>query len=245
MNTKLLEDLGLTANEVKVYIALLEIGSTPAGPLIKRLHMHRAAVYDLVDLLINKGLVSYVIKANRKYFEAQDPDRLMEYLESKRSELDEKKEELKKILPELRLKKKLSPEQEGNIYKGKKGIKSIFEDILKQKNTWLVFGAAGRFKYFFPSYYIHFHKKRADLKIIQRIIYDESIRSMHREKDQRYCEIKYIKYSYNTPSTTYIYGEKVVIVIWTEEPMAFMIKSKEAAESYRQFFEILWKDAKR
>ena len=70
MDTTLLEELGLTKNESKVYLALLELGSTAAGPLIKKIGMHRAAVYDIIDLLTGKGLVSYVIKANRKYFEA-------------------------------------------------------------------------------------------------------------------------------------------------------------------------------
>src|SRR3989344_4717573 len=133
MDTVLLEGLGLTKNEVRVYLALLELGSTPAGPIIKKVGMHRSAVYDLIDLLTDKGLVSYVIKANRKYFEAQDPDRLLEYLDSKRQDINKKELELKKLLPELQLKRTLSKEeQEGTLYKGKKGLKSIFEDIIKE-----------------------------------------------------------------------------------------------------------------
>ena len=72
MDISILEDLGLTNAEIKTYLALLELGTTSAGNLIKKLSMHRAAVYDIIELLINKGLVSYIIKANRKYFEAQD-----------------------------------------------------------------------------------------------------------------------------------------------------------------------------
>ncbi|HIH32158.1 TPA: hypothetical protein HA235_05610 [Candidatus Woesearchaeota archaeon] len=245
MDTKILEDLGLTFNEVKVYLALLDLGSTAAGPLIRKLHMHRAAVYDLLDMLIEKGIVSYVIQANRKCFEAQDPDRLLEYLESKKSELDEKKLELEKILPELHLRKKLSKEQEANIYKGKKGLKSIFEDILKDKREWLIFGASGKFKELFPAYYIHFHNRRVDSKIHMKILFNNSIRKERREKDLKLSEIRYLSDKYLTPSTTYIYNDKVVIISWGEEPIAFMIKSEEIAGSYRQFFAILWKDAKR
>ena len=63
-----LKDFGLTQNEEKVYLKLLEIGSSSAGLLIKKTGMHRAAVYDNIDSLTEKGLVSHVIKANRKYF---------------------------------------------------------------------------------------------------------------------------------------------------------------------------------
>lgn len=245
MDTKLLEELGLTRNEVKVYLALLELGSVPAGALIKKVGMHRAAVYDIIDLLTDKGVVSYVVKANRKYFEAQDPDRLLEYLDSKKQELLRKEQELRKLLPELQLKRRLSKEtQEGTIYKGKKGLKSIFEDILKERKPWLVFGATGRFKEIFHAYFIHFHNRRAKLRIPLKIIFNETVRKERRQRELRLCDIRYLPKSYITPSTTYVYGDKIAIILWSPEPMAFLMRSRSVADSYRSFFEILWKTAK-
>ena len=243
MNTQILEDLGLTKNEIKVYLALLEIGSTGAGPLIKKLHMYRAAVYELLDLLIDKGLVSYVIKANRKYFEAHDPDRLLEYVNSQRQELQDKEAQLKTLLPELRLRKKLASTQNGTVYQGKSGLKSIFEDILKEKSEWYVFGASGQFKELFPAYYIHFHKRRVQSNILLKIIFTEALRKT-RESALEKIQLRYLPESYITPSTTYIYGDKIVILVWSPEPLAFMIRSKEVAESYREFFGVLWRTAK-
>lgn len=245
MDTILLEELGLTKNEIKVYLALLEVGSTPAGPLIKKMGMHRAAVYDIIDLLTDKGLVSYVIKANRKYFEAQDPNRLLEYLESKKQDLISKEEKLKKFLPELQLKRKLSKEkQEGTLYKSKKGLKSIFEDVLKEKQPWFVFGATGKFKELFHAYFIHFHKRRTKLKIPLKIIFNEEVRKQKRKEELKSCQIKYLPKSYISPSTTYIYGDKIAIINWSADPMAFLMRSKQVANSYRSFFNILWKVAK-
>jgi sugar-specific transcriptional regulator TrmB len=245
MNTNLLEELGLTKNEIRIYLALLELGSTPAGPLIKRVGMHRAAVYDIISMLTGKGLVSYIIKANRKYFEAQDPDRLLEYLESKKQEITDKEAELKKILPELQLKRKLSQEeQEGALYKSKKGLKSIFEDILKEKKPWLVFGATGKFKEIFHAYFTHFHEKRAKLKIPLKIIFNDEVRKQKRETELKLCRIRYLPDSYLSPSTTFIYGDKVVIINWSPDPVAFLMRSRQVADSYKSFFEILWKTTK-
>lgn len=246
MNPELLEELGLTKNEVKIYLALLELGSTPAGALIKTVGMHRAAVYDLINLLISKGLVSYIIKANRKYFEAQDPERLLEYFESKKQNFLNQETKLKQFLPELQLKRKLAgEEQEGTIYKSKKGLKSIFEDILKEKKPWLVFGATGNFKELFQSYFIHFQERRAKLKIPLKIIFKEELKKQQREKELKLCEIKYLPDSYLSPATTFIYGDKVVVISWSADPMAFLIRSKAVADSYKSFFNLLWETARK
>ena len=246
MDSKVLEDLGLTKNEVKVYLAMLELGSTPAGRLIKKVGMHRAAVYDIIDLLAAKGLVSYIIKANRKYFEAQDPDMLSEYIDSKKQELDEKEKELAKIIPELQLMRTLSKEeQEGNVYKGKKGLKSVFEDIIKERKPWFVFGATGQFKELFHAYFIHFHNRRANRGIPLKILFNEKIREEKREKELKKCEMKYLPEAYITPTTTYVYSNKTVIIVWSTEPMAFLIRSEKVAESYKTFFDLLWGIAKK
>ncbi|MBS3165517.1 helix-turn-helix domain-containing protein [Candidatus Woesearchaeota archaeon] len=240
-----LEELGLTKTEAKVYLALLELGSTPAGPLIKKVGLHRAAVYDTIDLLINKGLISYVIQANRKYFEAQDPERLFELLESEKQEISRKEAGLKGLLPMLQLRRTLSTEhQEGTIYKGKKGLQSIFEDILKERKPWLVFGASGKFRELLRTYFIHFHEKRARLKIPLKIIYANDVRKEHRENELKSSEIRYLPEKLIIPSTTYIYGDKVVIINWSIEPISFSIRSREVADSYRVFFGILWTEAK-
>lgn len=245
MDTKVLENIGLTGNEAIIYLALLELGSTTAGPIIKKVGMHRATVYDNIDLLIDKGIVSFVIKANRKYFEAQDPDRLLEYLETKKVEIDAKQAELRDVLPKLHMIRKLAHvEQEANIYKGKKGLKSIFEDILKQKKDMLVFGASGSFKDVFGPYFTNFSDRRARLKIPLKIIFSDKIRKEKREEELKLASIRYLSDTYTTPSTIYVYADRVATIIWSDEPMAFLMKSKKVADSYRTYFELMWKMGK-
>ncbi len=236
---------GLTENEAKVYVALLRMGSTTAGPLIKVLGMHRAAVYDTLDMLTEKGLVAFVIKANRKYFEASDPDRLLEYMECKKQIIEQHEKELKKEIPKLRAIRAISKEeQEGYIYKGKKGIKSVVEDMLRERKDWLVFGSQGNFVKIFPSYFFNVHKKRIKLGIPMKIIRSESTRDASWSKKIKCWEERFLSNMYTTPSTTYIYGDKVAIIVWPPDPMAFVVRSKTVSDSYRKYFEILWKVAK-
>jgi len=243
----MLEQLGLSKNEAKTYLTLLRLGSVPAGKLIKELGMHRAAVYNLLDLLIDKGLVHYVIQANRKYFEAQEPERLIELIETKRNKLNEQERELKNVIPELKAKRALSTEeQEGTVYKGKKGLKSIYEDILKYKNSEMkVMGATGRFKEIFHAYFIHWHNRRVKKKINLKIIYSESVKKEKREKELKLAEIRYLPDTNITPSTTIIYRDKVATILWSEIPMVFLMRSENVAESHKHFFNILWKEGKK
>ncbi|MFT4303521.1 MAG: TrmB family transcriptional regulator [Candidatus Woesearchaeota archaeon] len=244
---ELLESLGLSRNEAKTYLTLLKLGSVAAGPLIKELGMHRAAVYNLLDILIDKGLVHYVIQSNRKYFEAETPERLIEIIEQEKQKLNKKEILLKQQIPLLESLRKISKEsQEGTIYKGKKGLKSIFEDVLQYPNKeFLVMGASGKFKEIFNAYFIHWQNRRVKSKIKLRIIYSETTRNEKREKELKLSEIRYTKNTNVTPSTTFIYGDKVAIILWSDIPLAFLMRSDNVSESYRDFFNVLWENSKK
>ena len=91
--------LGLTENEAKVYLALLEIGSTSAGEIIKKTKLHRNIVYDNLEKLIEKGLVSFVLIKNIKHFEVNSSHELWDFIDKQKEEVLEKEVLIKKILP--------------------------------------------------------------------------------------------------------------------------------------------------
>ena len=66
MNTEYLEELGLTNAEAKIYIALLELGSSQAGKITEKTGIHRRTVYDAIERLIEKGLISYIKQNNNR-----------------------------------------------------------------------------------------------------------------------------------------------------------------------------------
>src|SRR3989344_8958996 len=98
----ILEEIGLTKNEIKIYLALLKFGFTSTGAIIKETKIHASKVYDGLNRLADKGLVTHVIIANVKHFKAVNPDRLIDFLEDKKSSIENQEEEIKKYLPELR-----------------------------------------------------------------------------------------------------------------------------------------------
>lgn len=237
----MLESVGLSGNEVKVYLALLDLGSALAGEITKRSGVNRTNVYDALDRLTERGLVSYVIQANRKYFEAAKSDRLIKYLEEKEQDIKSKKEAVASILPELEKRRTLSREpQEATIYKGRQGLKSVAEIVLDTKKPMLVFGAEGKFFELFTHYAEQWHQRRGKLNIPVKLIFNEKLRKIKSKANFPKAQVRFNAQIYDTPATTWIFGDKVAIVVWSEQPLVTLIRSREVASSYQQFFKILW-----
>ena len=123
MDTQPLRDMGLTEIEISVYFALLEKGPSPTGIIIRKTGLHKATVYQTLERLEEKGVVSYIIQDNRHVFQAEDPTILLE-------QLKEREENLKAIMPQLHGMAQLAEQQiTAKVYCGKKGIISIYRDV--------------------------------------------------------------------------------------------------------------------
>src|ERR687889_2026430 len=93
--------LGLTSGEARVFLTLLRLGSAKVGQFVKDSHVSYSKVYDVLDRLSSKGLVSHIILGNVKYFNAVEPYRLEEYIKSKEQEVRKQLETVNKVIPEL------------------------------------------------------------------------------------------------------------------------------------------------
>jgi len=240
-----LQRFGLTRIEAKVYIALLRLGSTTAGPLIKKTELHRATVYDVLKRLMEKGLVNYIIKGKIKYFEAADPERFLEILREKRDEIEKQEKSMKILVKELFNIKSLSKKKhEARIYCGVEGIKTILGDVLKHKRYYS-FSSRGWLGEVLGPYYYRYQKMKQKLNIKHKMLAHESFR-ISKYKSAVFGEIRYLPKEYTSPNTTtFIYDDKVAICVWVETPIGFLIESSELAKTYRNYFTILWKIAKK
>ena len=239
MNSEELQEFGLSKTEAKVYLALLELGKSKAGEVTKKSLVNRTNVYDALERLIEKGLVSYVSENNKKVFEAVNPQRLQEILKDKQDKLSKTIEELKARY------QKSQKEEDAFVFRGKAGIKSIFEDILDEKKELFCYGAESRFKTLFPFYQKHWNEERARLKIKVKMIYSERVKEEKKKENLKLLDMKFLPETYDFPSMVMIYGVRVVTIVWLEDPFAFMIKSEEAVKSNMNFFKLLWKIAKK
>lgn len=240
MDESILIEAGLTQKEASVYLALVELGSSSASNIIQKTGLHRAVVYDLLERLIEKGLAGHVISGRKKYFEATDPVRLLDIIK-------EKEEKIKTIIPRLSELSKFKEHLDVKIYKGKEGIKNVFEDIIRNKPAeWLSVGSGGETYNLLPAFLDEFHKKRIKSKIKSRGLLINNLKAKARGNELSkmvLTEIRYLPKSFLTPTVINIYGNRATLYSVTEEkiPFIILIENKQLVQSFREYFEWLWK----
>lgn len=239
----ILKKFDLTDNEIRIYKTLLELGSGLAGEITGRTGIHRRNVYDSIERLVKKGLVGYITKNNRKYYQGTTPKHFFYLIEKEQEALRQRERDLKKILPQLLLTQRLSKEtQRVTVFEGKKGLITILEDVLKTGKPNLVFSTT---KIRFVREYLKwFHTKRVGKKIVDRLILNEreTNRANYLAK-MPYTEVRLMKKEFDSPVALNIYSNKVGMLIFSGNPIAILIEDKNVADSFRNYFELLWEMA--
>ncbi len=231
---KTLENIGLSRNEIKVYLTLNDHGSCKAGKIAKFAKLDRSSAYNALKLLQEKGFVSYAMVGKVKWFQAAGPRRIVEYLK-------EQEEDVMSILPELSERhKRQKIEGQVRLFKGIKGVKSVFLDIVRTGKDNYVFGSEGQFSERMPEFAYQFDRMKKEKKIHTQLI----LRKGRNELDNNTSEYKYIPNLSESPAVTNIYGDKIAIVIWTDEPEGIIIENAAAAKAYKCYFDALWKQGK-
>lgn len=248
MIEKTLKLIGLTDGEIKIYLALLELGNSTTWNITKKSKVSGSKVYEVLERLMQKGLVSSVIKNNVKYFEAASPERILDYLEEKKDAIDSEKTKIQEIIPELILKQKHSIQSEVKVFTGFEGLKTANEDIinsLKKGEEWLSMGLTEQPEQW-ENYFNKKQEERAKKGIIHKHLLNEKYKSLYeKRKKLAHTEFRFLSKDFEMPTSIEIYNEKIIIMILVKEnPIAVMIESEFVADSFRKYFNHLWKNSK-
>ena len=240
------EELGLSKNELKIYLFLLKHGENSTGPIIKESGIANSRVYESLNSLISKGLVTYNLQKRGKYFRAADPSKF----------IDNEEDRLKKInslIPHLNtLKSQEIKETETAIYEGFQGFKTAFKKIIGdcQRNETIYIIGFSEQQYKNES--LRLFLKNMNLKSAQKkqklkILLDSSAKStLGKDREKEKCtEIRYMPQGYMSPAAIDVFQDYIYLFLWEEKPFVFMIHNKKIAESFKQYFNFLWKIAKR
>ncbi|HIH11620.1 TPA: hypothetical protein HA241_05485 [Candidatus Woesearchaeota archaeon] len=245
MNIEILETIGLTKAEIKVYLALLEIGSSTTGPIVEKSGASSSKIYEILEKLIQKGLASFVIESGMKYFEAAQPSRLLDYMREKEESLTKQRQELQNIIPELELKRKYSKQKsEATIFRGLKGVKTAYEDILKTLKSgeeYYVTGGMLPHKPYF-TYIAEFHKRRSKMGINVKLLYTDLAKSIaHNIQDLPGTKIKFAPNQFLSSCFVVMYQTKTLITVASKSDLTlFQIDNKEVTASFIAQFKLLW-----
>jgi sugar-specific transcriptional regulator TrmB len=245
MDLEILRKIGLSEGEVKVYKALLEIGVTSINNIHEKVGIDRRNIYDILNKLIERGLVSYIEENRKRVFKITNPDKILSYIEEKKSNLESVKGEVLKVMPSIHtMFQSEKQEMFAEIFKGAEGMKAVWDDLLNYDAIYWI-GSGMYVPEKFPAYWLDWNKRRMAKKVGSYHLF----RSDKRENVKKYKKFvknkitnwKFLPAEFSgNPTATVAYGDKVAQMLLGENISVFVIKSKELAENYKKYHRFLW-----
>jgi sugar-specific transcriptional regulator TrmB len=244
MEKSLMDSIGLTERESKVYLALLKLGKTTTGPLSKESMIPSSKIYSTLNSLESKGLSNHILIGKTKYFSGEDPKKLLSIFKEKERNLESLIIDLEKKNAQKKAKSSVT------LYEGMKAIKNLL--IEKSENAdgeiWLGLSNGENIN---DKKVADFYEWWGNQKINTKLK-NINIISKHNEKifRERYKkELKKMKKhfffgKYFLPNDVAIIKDNIILLNLFENPTAILIKDEILSKHYTNFFNELLKDSK-
>lgn len=249
MDVSVLREAGLTEGEAKVYVALLELGSATTGPIVEKSGVARCIVYQLLERLARKGLVSFVMKEKTRHFSAASPEGLLEYVEGRKRKLDESGKRIEEMLPKFLAMQRSAKSSEARTYVGFRGMVSAHGNLygkLKKGEGYFFMGIPAVQEEFYHAYWKRDHARRVSAGITCRLLFDANTdRKVLKDRNGfEGCDARYMPEGISAPAWIMGYKDVAVIGLQSKMPITIEITNQEIADSFLAYFEEFWKMSK-
>ncbi|HYV33786.1 MAG TPA: helix-turn-helix domain-containing protein [Candidatus Limnocylindria bacterium] len=241
MFKEILEEIGLSPNEAKIYEGLINIGQASVPEISANIGVHKRNVYDIIPKLLNKGLIYKIAEGGNRYG-AVAPNKLSDLIWEKESKLNS-------ILPTLNHKfKKTSAKEEVYIYKGVEGFKNYLRDILEVgEDVYFIGAKGGWFDRKLQPFIKKFLAQAKKQNIKYHHIFDNQIKNSAPDVLKSLGKpYKFLPQKYSTTGAIDIFGDHIVTFSGlrqkeiTEDITLVVIINKELANCYRTWFQFMW-----
>lgn len=247
---KQLEELGLSPNEVKAYLASLELGAATAQQIAAKAAVPRPTTYVAIGGLVKRGLVSSHTRGKKQYFQAERPEILMHILNEEKKKILEKESKLKRLMPGLeslisivgeKLEVKYYENWEGleamQSYLLDSGVKTF--DVIRHANV------AMASKNRLPAeksinYGLELVKRGIGAR--QIIISKQSALSKWRPItfNPKVKSKVFPKEEFNFSGELAIFKDCLTLVSYQDKPYGCLVRSKDIVQIVRLMFECMW-----
>ncbi len=247
MNTETLESLGLTHNEAIAYLTLSKIGNSKTGKLLSESGLNTGKIYEILDSLKRKGLVSETIIDNVKHFAAAPPDRLIEYIAKKKEALEQEEKIAKSLIPEIeKIRKSKLETSRIAIYTEFEGFKTAVNEAtktLKPKEEILAMGVRASKPEKFNQYWTQWANQTLS-KNHERVIFSDKGNFYNFKLKSKYSQIKFLEST--TPNAITIFGKHTLLILQYDDPVrVIFINDETTISTFIAIFEQLWQVARK
>lgn len=243
--TNILRKLGFSEREVKVYMAGLELGAASASVIAQKAGVSRTLVYDALDRLMERGLVSRTGDNRKTLFVAEPPEAVRTMIARKRSELASMEAGLPNLLTRSVVTGKGVTQARIRVYSGIEGIKMVADDVLSAKSKMVrtlvpiknVLDTVDR------AYLQHWFSE-----IDRRGIKSHSLWSVA-QRDPVFSakgrELRMTPDDMQFPATMVLYDDKVAMFSMKRgKPTSLIVQNSEFGETLGAMFDTIWKQAR-
>jgi sugar-specific transcriptional regulator TrmB len=239
MNATDLEMLGLNRNEAKVYFGLLQLGQSTAANLVKHLGVHRNIIYDNLDKLTEKGLVSFIMQDAKKLFIAKDSSSIVDFLNTKKEELNKEIHVAEDLLPEIeKLRSVNAVEQEAEIFRGVQGMKKVLSEVLTCKENVVLGMTKESIELLGDTFWKNYNLKIKANKIKEKFLLNSNFKQTDIFKGKKMFKV--LPKQFNQVTEVILYGGKVATFIYSKQPMVIVVTDEDYFKNYMAQFEFLW-----
>ena len=245
VHLKNLKELGLSEGQVSVYSAVLELGIATLNRIHEKTGIERRNIYDILNKLIERGLVSYTVEKGKRTYQCTHPNKIFEEIKKKKEALSAFEKEMPHIISFF---EQVKPDIRAEVFRGNEAIKALLDDALNYKATYWIGGNSGVEATPLKNWFKHWMTKRVEKK---RTMYDlvdygtflegllpHDIKT-HKKNYYKYCQLPK---ELRSPLVILIFGNKVAQILWRKQSFAFVLEAQEIRESFMKYFNYFWKE---
>lgn len=249
---KLLQTLlsiGFNDKEAHVYLTVLELNEALPSAISRRSGIKRSTTYLILDQLQKRGLISHIKRSGHLYYQACNPNSLIENQRKKYDEIRKSINDLEQALPELlSLHQDLANTPQMSVFKGKEGLIQIMEDTLTVKDKMLLCWSNVELcvydllRDYYPTY---ISKKISGGVCLKGVFaYDKMAVRFKKRGVEELREVYLIpKDKYLIENEINIYDDKVAIIA-PQDQVGVIIQNAHIANTQRSIFNLAFEYAK-
>jgi predicted transcriptional regulator len=248
-----LRKIGFTEGESKAYLALLSTGTSTIGPIVEKANVSTSKIYIILNRLIDKGIVSMVVKDRQKLFSALEPETILDFLDQESMKINSNKEDLKKMMPRLKMARESSsklPIME--MSKGVKGFENFYREALDKSNEEPYQSLAGKnisfkMQHFFGEYFLRPEFSRIE----QNMVYENEVwylkdPGVHKRSRRKLLVASVLPKEFKELPNVTVFGKSIILSHVKEgEVYTIIIRDKGFAESFSKLLQIVRKSAQK
>lgn len=239
----ILQKLGLTDKESRVYLSLLGLGQGSANAIARVSGLKRPTTYVVLEDLRKRGLVLKMPGAKKQMFSARSPEELVYEMKKNLSEAEH-------ALPELMSAYSSNTPRVRTIhFEGLAGMREALwyrMDSLKDKEITAFYGSAQDAGPELVSLFHEWNKKIATQGTrIRSIVPDDASLKKFREQDTQYGFLpKILSPALYTSRVSIDITDSFVRILMFQELQATIIENPKVARALREIFEMVWNKEK-